>query len=213
MATGSRRLAEPASLNSVASLASLGSTDAEALLLAASDVVSEHCNVATSDAPRTFARETLQETVILAKPANKLLLSRFPTDLTSLTIDGDAVTLSDTFEEEAGVLSFVPGAEFERWPAAVLIVATYDAGYVTDYQAAQSPAPSGPPMPESLERAVILTAQHLYAMQQREQFDVAAEVEEDSDAGRLETRYFNAGRSPGVPGSAQALLAPYRRLV
>lgn len=183
------------------------------MLLAASDAVCDHCNVAISDQPRTFARETLQETIILAKAANRLLLSRIPATLTALTIDGDTVDAAQVFAEEAGVFSFLPDADYGRWPPGVLIVATYSAGYVTDFQAAQDPAPTGPPLPESLERAVIITAQHLYALQQREKFDVAANVEEDSDAGRIETRYFNSGRSPGLPGSAADLLTPYVRLV
>lgn len=214
-----RQLVLASAAEEAASLSSLSAEKLDPLLLAASDAVAAYCGIgAVSAAPGTFARQQVAETQFYdyytagAAPRD-LFLRLAPATLTSIAVDGVALDLDTVLLDPSGVIKLLSTASYRYWPAEKPIVVTYAAGYVTAVQKAAETPPTGPDLPADLERAVIIAAQHLYALQTRENFDVAAEVEEDSDAGRLETRYFNAGRMAALPQAAQALLAPYRRLV
>lgn len=213
-----RLLTSAAKAKNAPSLASLSDAAAEALILAASDAVSNFCSLpSVGGAPPTFARQTIIEKLIFPRdPAPTLPLSLYlahhPLTLSALSIDGAAIDPATLFVTNAGEVIHLASADYRYWPSDVLIQATYDAGYVTAAQAALPTPPAGPEMPADLERAVIATAQSIYSLQAREQFDVASVEETDNDAGSMKTRYFDAGRTSSVPGEAAAHLAAYRRL-
>lgn len=187
-------------------------------MLTASDAVSNYCNLpSVAGNPASFARQTIIERQIFPREPTpalplSLFLAHYPLTLSALTIDAVAVDLATLFVTSTGEVSFLATAAFWYWPSEVLIEATYDAGYVTPTQAALQTPPTGPAIPADLERAVIATAQSIYSLQAREQFDVASVEETDNDAGSLQTRYFDAGKASSVPGEAAAHLAAYRRL-
>ena len=210
----SRSLAAPSAAANSESLASLTPAVKERLLLEASDAICNHIGVPASDHPPTLARETLRETIIHERRAARAFVSRRPASVLACTIDGETVSVDDLFvDSAAGILSFLPSADETTFAANAAVVVDYAAGYVTALQAAEDPAPTGPAIGSDLETATIIAAQHLKALQDRSQFDVAANVEEDKDLGRLETRYFNADGTWGLPSSVRALIDRYRSYV
>ena len=203
-------LATTAAAKKAAALASLSNADADALLTQASDAAARLCRIAEAEGqPPTFARTRLDETVRLRAARRTLRLSRRPAALIALSIDDEPLDLAQVVVSSGRIVSFAAGADYGGFDAGARIFATYDAGYVTAVQKAQTPPPTGPDLPTDVERAVVLIAQHFFGLQNRAQFDVSARVEEDSDLGRIETRYFSADRGGGVPADAAFLLAPY----
>lgn len=212
----SRALSLPATAKKALLLASLDDAEADRLILTASDAISRYCRIVTSDRPATFARETLNEKIWLNAPRATLILSRSPVAVTAFTIDAVAGDPLDLLVTAGGILRYKPGAASSCFPCDVEISIDYDAGYVTDAQIAYAiansvAAPTGPSLPGDLDRATVLTAMAFYDQEQRLKFDVAAIEETDSDAGTMNTRYFNAMKSGAVPAAVEALLTPYRR--
>lgn len=134
----------------------------------------------------------------------------------AFTIDAVAGDPLELLITAGGILRYKPDAAASCFPRNVEISIDYDAGYVTEAQIAYATtnslaAPTGPALPADLDRASVLTAMAFYDQEQRQKFDVAAVEETDSDAGTINTRYFNSTKAGVIPAAVETLLEPYRR--
>lgn len=154
---------------------------------------------------RVFATEEVEETFELARPRFRLQVSRFPVNsVTALTIEGFPWdNASDVRIANAGHL--YRGTENSRyaWPDDTPITVRYRGGFVL-------PGFSDRNLPHDIERAVLLAIAAYWRGEQRDPLvkseRVAVEGVED-----VQTTYGMLSTS--LPQEAQALLAPYRRVV
>lgn len=209
-----RKLVTVGAAKTAPSVTALSDQAVNDLILQASDAAARYCGIRpVGDAAPTFARQSLIETQVFPNDPfpprpTALYLGMRPALVTGLLIDNSAMP-DDQFVARGRVVRRTKSAQQRWFPADADIAVYYDAGYVTPVQKGLLTPPTGPDLPTEIERAVILIAQHFLGLQNRAHFDVAARVEEDSDVGRIETRYFSADRGGGIPADAAMLLAPY----
>lgn len=204
------RVANAASLKSVAVLSALDDAALGGLASRAAAMAAEYCRLPSVDgAEPTFARNTYTETFYERWP-RQLRLGHYPATLASVTIDGEAVPVVDCVA--------IGGRGLLRLPAYAArsgtLVVTYAAGWVTPVQADDETPPTGPALPSAITDALRLTAQGVHVTAQREQLDVQSFSETEEDLGTSTTRYFSPTEVGGgsVPMAARMLLDPYVRL-
>jgi hypothetical protein len=155
----------------------------------ASDTITRFCNC-------VLTREVLQETIVLKRPTESLMLTRFPVVIADVevTVDGTgALTEVDGFSG----LVYRLDASGNRicWPAGRIVV-IYGAGYIL-------PADVGRDLPHDIERAAILVVKASYFSRQR---DPLLKSESIEDA--VQSSWWMGGLPPEVEG----ILSRYRQV-
>lgn len=153
----------------------------------ASDTITRYCNC-------VLTREVLQETIVLKRPTESLMLTRFPVVIADVevTVDGTgALTEVDGF---SGLVYRLDASGNRILWAAGRIVVIYGAGYIL-------PGDDGRDLPYDLERAAILLVKSAYFARQR---DPLLKSENIPDA--LQSSYWMGDLPPEVEG----ILSRYR---
>ena len=214
-----RQLVAAAAASKAESLSALQSTDLDDLLLQASDIASAYCDVrSVGSYPPTLSRQSIIEQIILpdlpySPRVADLYLSMSPVEVSAVSVDGVALSLSDLFIDPVGILSFLPTSTQRFWNTGAVIEVTMDAGYVSPVQKALPSPPTGPDMPSDIARAVILIAQQIYGSASRDEFGLVAETDTHNDLGTLSKRWSDANASGGIPMEARNYLGVHRRLI
>lgn len=152
----------------------------------ASDVIANHCN-------RTFALETVTETIRNSGGSCFLLLERYPiVSVASVTENGTPIDPDDyEINGDDGTIMRLCGGRPVRWATGKIVV-TYSAGYEL---------PAG--LPTSIERACILLVKMYAAAGDRDPM-----VRSEAVDGAGSTDYFS-GAGTGLPPEVQGLLDPH----
>ena len=154
----------------------------------ASGVIAEFCN-------RTFAEETVAETLRLDCGRRELTLTRYPvTAVIGVTEDGEALE-SDEWEinSAAGILRRLSGSDLTYWPAKK-IVGTYSAGY---------PLLQG--LPYGIERACLTLIKQYRFAQDRDPLVKSETAESVGGAS-----YFGSVNGSALSPEVAGLLTPHR---
>jgi hypothetical protein len=153
---------------------------------------------------RSFAAETVRESVWLTGPAESVSLSRWPVLSVASLLEGGAPLPPDAFEVDgaAGLAYRLTGPDTRRMWRAGRIVATYTAGYVL-------PGDPGRTLPEDLERAAIMLVRNWWYDRDR---DPLVKAEQTDSIGR--TEYWVGAPAGGatLPPEVEGLLQPYRQI-
>jgi len=153
---------------------------------------------------RSFAAETVRESVWLTSPAESVSLSRWPVLSVASIIEGGAQLPPDAFEVDgaAGLAYRLTDPDARRLWRAGRIVATYTAGYVL-------PGDPGRTLPEDLERAAIMLVRNWWNERDR---DPLVKAEQTEGVGR--TEYWVGAPAGGatLPPEVEGLLQPYRQI-
>lgn len=154
---------------------------------------------------RSFAVETVKETLWLPSPAEAVSLARWPVVSVASITEGAAVLAEDAFEvdDDAGLAYRLADPDARQLWRAGRIVATYTAGYILPGEASRT-------LPEDVERAAILLVRSWWFERDR---DPLVKAEETADVGR--TEYWVGSPSGGgtLPPDVEALLTPYRQVM
>lgn len=153
----------------------------------ASDTIARYCN-------RTFAREIFQETVYLNRPAESLMVSRFPMVVATVEVDVDGTGALTEIDGNNGLIYRLDASGNRiSWPAGKITV-IYGAGHIL-------PGDPGRDLPYDLERACLLLAKAAHFARTR---DPLIKSENIPDA--VQSSYWMGDLPPEVEG----LLSPYR---
>lgn len=178
-----------------AALDMTGSNDDDAFL---SDTINRVSAVIARFCRRTFALETVTETLRLNRHTPEVVLSRFPVVAVSAVTVGGIALDSSEFEtdSERGILYRIDAnRRFICWPSDVIEV-TYSAGYIL-------PSEHDRTLPEDIEKAAIMLCKIDYYARLRDPL-----LKSDAVEGII-TQTFWVGGS-GLPPDVEMLLQPYR---
>lgn len=148
---------------------------------------------------RTFAQETVSETIYQNGTAGSLLLSRWPVaSISSVTAAGNSVG-PDGYDIDAasGLLHRITTSGFRSAWAPGRVVVTYVAGYTLPDSG------DGPTLPADIERAAIVLVRNAYTARGRDPLRRS----EDAD-GIAAVTY---GLAASFPAEVEGLLQPYRQ--
>jgi hypothetical protein len=161
-------------------------------------IIEQVSAVIAASSGRTFARETLRETVTPARPPARLMLTRWPiVEVLAVTIDGDPIATTGVEAEHGGFLYRVDANGYRcGWPSGRIVV-DYRAGYSLP----EDPAPT---MPADLQRAATLQCAAWIVERGRD-----AGVKREEIPGVVSREYFFQTRGALTP-EVEALIAPYR---
>lgn len=177
-------------------LLDMGATAGGSLDQAVAVAIAQASDAITSWCGRTFALETVRETLHSTVPADVLMLSRWPVvEIVSISAEGGAVAL-DGVEVDTSVGSLVR-TDCRRWPAGRVIV-DYRAGYVL-------PGAAGRTLPRDIERAAIILARGMVQSIGR---DTSLKTETVEGVGSF--TYGLAGVAGALTGDVEGLLQPHR---
>ncbi len=158
----------------------------------ASDAVRSWCQ-------RTFAAETVRETIHLSACTTALMLARWPIiTVVSVEIDGTAEDSANVEIEDAGFLHRLADSRLVSWPAGRIVV-EYQAGYVL-------PGASGRTLPNDVERAALSLVKSSWFARTRDPM-----VRSETVEGAGSTDYFS-GTFSRLPPDVESLLSVYRNL-
>lgn len=216
---------DPTSLTSLATLKAVlglsGTAQDERLSLAinaASAAIENYCH-------GQFARATVTSERHLQAGGLRLVLKRVPVlSVTSITADGDAVSITDlVIESSKGGILYLPGgfprSGYERSSLSPGILpgsespdllVTYEAGYVTPAQAAESGGDyegETVTLPAPLQMAAVKLASSYY-----QDGNTAREVARESIDNTSIYYRPDGADDLGIPSGLVSLLRPYRRV-
>jgi hypothetical protein len=162
----------------------------------ASDAVRSWCQ-------RTFAAETVRETIHLSTCTTALMLSRWPiTTIFSVEINGEAEDTANVETDEAGFLRRLTDGRLVFWPATRIVI-QYRAGYVL-------PGQSGRTLPKAIERGVILTVKDAWHARER---DPRLRSENEDIPGVMSRQAaYHVVRSWSLLPDVEALVSEYRQV-
>lgn len=179
-----------------------------------SDLISSYCHlIAADNSPRTFARETLEEDIVVMRRVKAIWLSRSPATVAAITINGVEQDLDDfIIQPQTGAIRCKSQRVIFEEDDEILV--EYAAGYVTPDQVDEE---ADPPvvrtLPADLEAACILAVQQAWSFAARETFDVESTTETLEDMGSVTDRFLSLTRAQALPKqAADALDLSYKRL-
>lgn len=149
---------------------------------------------------RTFAKETVRETIHLEIAAPFLILTRRPVlSIASLTINGVSMDPTCAEADEAGLLYRVEsdGRRIAWLPGRYAI--DYESGFVL-------PGETGRTLPADIERAAIIAVNNLHHARGRNHAQKVSEVE---GIGRMVFETGDFGFTAGVSADVRSLLSAH----
>lgn len=155
----------------------------------ASGTITRYCNC-------VLTREVLQETIILKRPTESLMLTRFPVVIADVEVTVDGTGATAEIDGSNGLIYRLDTSGNRiLWPAGRITV-IYGAGYIL-------PGDDGRDLPHDIERAAILLVKASYFSRQR---DPLLKSENIPDA--LQSSWWMGDLPPEVEG----ILSRYRQV-
>ena len=155
----------------------------------ASDTITRYCNC-------VLTREVLQEVIVLKRPTESLMTSRFPLVIAAVEVTVDGTGAIAEIDGSNGLIYRLDTSSNRiLWPAGRITV-IYGAGYIL-------PGDDGRDLPHDIERAAILLVKSAYFARQR---DPLLKSENIPDA--LQSSYWMGDLPPEVEG----ILSRYRQV-
>ena len=163
-------------------------------------LISQASDAVTSWCGRTFALETVRETIDLPVSSPAILPSRWPlVDIVSVHRGGEAITVADIETDDAGLIYRLDDAgDRLDWPRGSLLIA-YRAGYVL-------PNSAGRTLPNDIERAALILVRAAFFARSR---DPLIRSETVDGAGSID---FFAGTVSRLPPEVESILIPHRTM-
>jgi len=145
---------------------------------------------------RTLAVASYSERFDFRRPVANLMLARWPVvEVTSVTVDGTALTSAEWIIEDAGCLTRQDDdGDLQDWLGRVVVA--YRAGYTLPGAAARN-------LPHDIERAAIMLVVSAYQGRGRD-----PAVRSETVEGCGETTWF----PDGIPPTIAAILEPHRQV-
>ncbi len=168
----------------------------EMLIDQASDAVRSWCQ-------RTFAAETVRETLYLSACTTALMLVRWPiTTVVSVEINGEAEDPANIEIEGAGFLRRLADGRLVSWPAGRIVV-EYQAGYVL-------PGEDNRTLPNDVERAALMIVRSTWFARDRD--PMLRSTSEDIPGVLSRESAYQVATSGALPSDVEALLTNYRQV-